>query len=48
MTSVHTPFDQIAASAIELLLDGAVESASRLTLPTLIPRASTARPGQPR
>ncbi|CAI9390780.1 LacI family DNA-binding transcriptional regulator [Microbacterium sp. T2.11-28] len=48
MTSVHTPFDQIAASAIELLLDGAATSEPRRALPTLIPRASTARPGQPR
>jgi len=60
MTSVHTPFDQIAASAIELLLDstmggtvdgtldGTVASATRRALPTLIPRASTARPASPR
>ncbi|CAN7441830.1 LacI family DNA-binding transcriptional regulator [Microbacterium sp. LjRoot45] len=48
MTSVHTPFDQIAATAIELLLDGAETPSSRRALPTLIPRASTARPGQPR
>lgn len=44
LTSVHTPFDQIATSAFELLL--APQSPAdpiRRALPTLIPRASTAR-----
>jgi LacI family transcriptional regulator len=42
LTSVRTPFDQIAASALDLL----GESAGTMTraLPTLIPRASTAAP----
>ncbi len=44
LTSVRTPFDQIAARAIELLLDGEKRTGTvQRTLPTLIPRASTAR-----
>ncbi|MDN3494907.1 LacI family DNA-binding transcriptional regulator [Planococcus sp. APC 4015] len=45
LSSVHTAFDQIATTAVELLLtpaDG--RSTIRHALPTLIPRASTARP----
>lgn len=43
LTSVHTPFDQIAGSAVDLLLERSPEvGATRLALPTLIPRASTA------
>jgi LacI family transcriptional regulator len=45
LTSVHTPFDQIAGSALQLLLDRPPHGvAVRRTLPTLIPRASTAAP----
>ncbi len=43
LTSVHTPFDQIATNATELLLGPAQDPRIRLSLPTLIPRASTAR-----
>jgi LacI family transcriptional regulator len=44
LTSVRTPFAQIASSAVDLLL-ASPEPADRIrrTLPTLIPRASTAR-----
>jgi LacI family transcriptional regulator len=45
LTSVHTAFDQIATNAIELLLSAAPShTAMRRALPSLIPRASTARP----
>lgn len=45
LTSVHTPFEQIAATAMELLTAPAgSDSQIRHALPTLIPRASTARP----
>ncbi|MCT9819855.1 LacI family transcriptional regulator [Microbacterium sp. W1N] len=45
LTSVHTPFDQIAAAAMELLTaPPGSEGAMRSALPTLIPRASTAPP----
>jgi LacI family transcriptional regulator len=45
LSSVHTAFDQIAATAIELLLSPAGSSgAIRSALPTLIPRSSTGRP----
>ncbi|WP_217275171.1 LacI family DNA-binding transcriptional regulator [Microbacterium hominis] len=45
LTSVHTPFDQIASAAMQLLTsaDSAAPVILR-ALPTLIPRASTARP----
>ncbi|WP_454860761.1 substrate-binding domain-containing protein [Promicromonospora soli] len=44
LTSVHTPFDQIATTAFELLLsDSSPGTPLRRALPTLIPRASTAR-----
>ncbi|MFI8632942.1 LacI family DNA-binding transcriptional regulator [Microbacterium sp. NPDC077663] len=42
LTSVRTPFDQIATTAIELLLTPEPGSSMRLAMPTLIPRASTA------
>jgi LacI family transcriptional regulator len=41
LTSVRTPFDQIATTAVEMLLDTEPGSRSRLAMPTLIPRAST-------
>ncbi len=44
LTSVRTPFDQIAATAVDMLFE--VDAASgdvRTVLPTLIPRASTVR-----
>lgn len=44
LTSVRTPFDQIAASALDLL-GGAAGTLTR-ALPTLIPRASTAAPSR--
>lgn len=44
LTSVHTPFDQIAGAAMELLLSPSPAGTVRTALPTLIPRASTAPP----
>ncbi|BCW05680.1 LacI family DNA-binding transcriptional regulator [Arthrobacter sp. NtRootA1] len=44
LTSVHTPFDQIASAAFDLLLGETEPGTVRTTLPTLIPRASTAPP----
>lgn len=43
MTTVRVPFDQIAASALDLLTHGATSDAERLRVatPTLIPRKST-------
>lgn len=44
LTSVHTPFEQIATTALEMLLsDTSTGTPLRRALPTLIPRASTAR-----
>jgi len=43
LTTVRTPFDQIAASALDLLEEPGSEARTTRTLPTLIPRASTAR-----
>lgn len=43
LTSVHTAFDQIASNALELLLSGSGSGTIRRALPSLIPRASTAR-----
>lgn len=46
LTSVRTPFDQIATTAIEVLNASATpEEPMRRALPTLIPRASAARLG---
>ena len=42
LTSVRTPFDQIAMSALDLL--GSPAGTTTRALPTLIPRASTATP----
>lgn len=43
LTTVRTPFDQIAAQAMNLLLSpGAAKDPVQRVLPTLIPRASTA------
>ncbi|WP_194421286.1 LacI family DNA-binding transcriptional regulator [Microbacterium abyssi] len=42
LTTVRTPFDQIAASAIELLDATGIGQHVTRTLPTLIPRSSTA------
>lgn len=45
LTSVHTPFDQIAAAAVDLLRGTDAEPGNtRRALPTLIPRSSTAPP----
>jgi LacI family transcriptional regulator len=46
LTSVHTPFDQIAGAAIDLLLSGdePADGYVERIMPTLIPRASTAAP----
>lgn len=45
LTTLRIPFDQIAASAIELLADGYADHdvSIRIASPTLIPRSSTAR-----
>ena len=44
LTSVHTPFEQIATTALEMLLAATSPSTPlRRALPTLIPRASTTR-----
>ncbi|MFI8565571.1 LacI family DNA-binding transcriptional regulator [Rhodococcus sp. NPDC078407] len=44
LTSVRTAFDQIAGTAMELLLSGTDESKPlRMALPTLIPRQSSSR-----
>jgi LacI family transcriptional regulator len=45
LTSVRVPFDQIATAAIELLRSAAagLPETSRVAMPTLIPRRSTAR-----
>lgn len=44
LTSVHIPFDQIATNAIDLLFDAPTDARERIrvSLPTLIPRRSTA------
>jgi len=44
LTSVRTPFDQIAASAFDLLLRPEEQPRIRRALPTLIPRASSGQP----
>lgn len=44
LTSVRTPFDQIAASAFDLLLRPEEQPSIRRALPTLIPRASSGQP----
>lgn len=48
MTSVRVPFDQIAVSALDLLMHGpaSVEDRIRVATPTLIPRRSTTSPGR--
>jgi LacI family transcriptional regulator len=44
LTTVRTPFDQIAAAAVNLLLDGEDPAEPIIrTAPTLIPRQSTRR-----
>jgi LacI family transcriptional regulator len=47
LTSVRVPFDQIAASALDLLTHGPAGAQDRIRVatPTLIPRRSTASPG---
>ncbi|MBN9177452.1 MAG: LacI family DNA-binding transcriptional regulator [Microbacterium sp.] len=46
LTSVRTPFDQIAADAVDMLFGvDSTPGGIRAVLPTLIPRASTARVG---
>lgn len=44
LTSVRTPFEQIATTAIELLLGDDRRRETRRAMPALIPRASTSRP----
>ncbi|NHA68256.1 LacI family DNA-binding transcriptional regulator [Phycicoccus flavus] len=44
ITSVRVPFDQIATTAMELLLTPDAPDPVRRALPTLIPRASSGRP----
>ncbi|WP_350351719.1 LacI family DNA-binding transcriptional regulator [Microbacterium sp. A8/3-1] len=44
LSSVHVPFDQIAAGALELLLADPAQNEIRRILPTLIPRGSSGRP----
>ncbi len=46
LTTVRVPFDQIAAAALDLLMQGATTENSRfrMAMPTLIPRKSTAPP----
>lgn len=47
LSSVRTPFEQIASTALELLLSPQEGDRDiRMALPTLIPRASTAPPGR--
>jgi LacI family transcriptional regulator len=47
LTSVRTPFEQIASTALELLLSPREGGSDiRMALPTLIPRASTAAPAR--
>lgn len=41
LTTVHVPFDQVAASAVELSLDQPSAGRIHRALPSLIPRAST-------
>ncbi|MGP6170416.1 LacI family DNA-binding transcriptional regulator [Microbacterium sp. A204] len=45
LTTVRTPFDQIAASALDLLESANPDAQTTRTLPTLIPRSSTAPRG---
>jgi LacI family transcriptional regulator len=45
LTSVRVPFDQIAADALDLLLDAGSGASVRRSLPTLIPRESSAAAG---
>jgi LacI family transcriptional regulator len=45
LTSVRTPFDQIATTAMDLMLQrDAIDNPIRRALPTLIPRKSSGRP----
>lgn len=44
LTSVHTHFDRIAEIALDMLLEPSAGSRIERTMPTLIPRASTAAP----
>ncbi|MGV3578219.1 MAG: substrate-binding domain-containing protein [Brevundimonas sp.] len=46
LTTVRIPFDQIAARALELVIEGGGDQADVIfrAAPTLIPRRSTARP----
>lgn len=46
LTSVRTNFDQIAASALDLLAPATAPGTVRMALATLIPRASTAPPAR--
>lgn len=43
LSTVHVPFDQIAASALDLLLADPAQDEIRRILPRLIPRASSGR-----
>ncbi|MBA8823969.1 DNA-binding LacI/PurR family transcriptional regulator [Saccharopolyspora lacisalsi] len=46
LTTVRVPFDQIAAGALDLLLDHTTTARTLVATPTLIPRRSTAPPQQ--
>lgn len=47
LTTVRTPFDQIATTALEMLIDGSASAgAIHRAAPTLIPRQSTSRPSR--
>ena len=44
LTSVHVPLDQIARTAIDLIMDPGKEPLVRKSIPTLIPRESSGQP----
>jgi LacI family transcriptional regulator len=44
LSSVHVPLDQIAATAIDLIVNPATEPLIRRSMPTLIPRQSSGTP----
>lgn len=46
LTSVHVPLDQIARTAIDLIIDPTQEPRIRKSIPTLIPRESSGPPRQ--
>ena len=44
LSSVHVPLDQIAATAIDLIVNPGTEPRIRRSMPTLIPRQSSGTP----